>query len=213
MSAHRRTHRDGRRRRLGQNFLKHETAEQFVADAEVRPDELVVEVGAGRGSITTALADRGARVIAIELDCDWARQLRERFAQHTRISVVEADFLSVRLPRDPYRVLASLPFGATTAILRRLLDDPNTALERVDVIVQWEVARKRAATPPTTLLSTTWAPWWEARLGARIAATEFRPIPRVAAGVLTVLRREPPLLPSAMSNAYSHLVRAHWPFR
>jgi 23S rRNA (adenine-N6)-dimethyltransferase len=81
---------------------------------------------------------------------------------------VEDDFLSVAMPSEPFRVVGSLPFGRTTDILRRFLDDPDTCLERADVIVQWEVARKRAALPPSTLLSTAWAPWWDIALRHRI---------------------------------------------
>jgi 23S rRNA (adenine-N6)-dimethyltransferase len=110
-------------------------------------------------------------------------------------------------------VVGSLPFGQTTRILHRLLDDPTLPLERADVIVQWEVARKRATVPPTTMLSTVWAPWWEFRRGPRIPAAEFRPIPRVDAGVLIITRRSRPLLPVAMAGRYAEFVRAHWPFR
>jgi 23S rRNA (adenine-N6)-dimethyltransferase len=93
-----------------------------------------------------------------------------------------------------------------------MLDEPGVPLKRADVIVQWEVARKRAATPPTTLLSTIWAPWWEFRLGPRIPATEFRPIPRVEAAVLIVTPRERPLLPPFMAHSYADFIRGHWPF-
>jgi 23S rRNA (adenine-N6)-dimethyltransferase len=212
--ADRRTSRDERRRRLGQNFLRPEVAERFVAEAGVRPGEFVVEIGAGDGAITGALARRGASVLAIELDPAWARRLRQRTDRGAtdRVRVVEGDFLRLPLPRRPYRVVACLPFGRTTAILDRLLADPERGPQRVDVIVQWEVARKRAATPPTTLRSTTWAPWWECALGARIAATSFRPVPRVDGGVLTITRRAPALLPDAMATDYAAFVRGRWPF-
>ena len=144
----------------------------------------------------------------------WAGRLRDRVRQIApgRARVVEADFLSVPLPTRPFRLIGSLPFGRTTDILRRVLDDPHLPLERADVVVQWEVAQKRAAAPPTTLLSTVWAPWWEFRVGRRISAREFRPVPRVDAGLLTVMRRSDPVLPPAMAGAYASFVRAHWPF-
>jgi len=109
-------------------------------------------------------------------------------------------------------VVGSLPFARTTDVLSRLLGDPRVPLERADVIVQWEVARKRAAAPPSTLLSTAWAPWWEFRLGPRIPAEAFRPVPQVDAGVLVVTRRRPSLLPPAMARAYAGFVRRQWPF-
>ena len=214
MSAYGRTPRDERRRRLGQNFLRPELADRLVADAAFRGDELVVEVCAGPGPITLALARRAVDVFAVEVDPVWARRLRDlvRRVAPARVRVVEADILSLPLPARPFRVIGSLPFGQTTSILRHLLDNPTVPLERADVIVQWEVARKRATVPPSTMLSTAWAPWWEFRLGPRIPATEFRRIPRVDAGVLVVTRRSRPLLPVAMAGRYADFVRAHWPF-
>jgi len=214
VSAHPRTARDARRRSLGQNFLRPEVARQLVANAGLRPDELVVEIGAGQGALTLALAEQPIDVIAVELDPVWSERLRGalRRAGRRRVRVVHADFLAFALPRRPFRAIGSLPFGSTTDILRRLFDDPRIPLERADLVVQWEVARKRASRPPSTLLSTAWAPWWEFRLGRHIAASEFRPVPRADAGVVVVTRRPTPLLPPAMADAYARFVRAHWPF-
>ena len=124
--------------------------------------------------------------------------------------VVCCDALRYRMPRRPFRVMGSLPFGATTALLRHLLDEPDSSLRRADLIVQWEVARKRAATPPSTMLSATWAPWWSFRLGRRIPADSFRPVPSVDAAVLRVERRQPPLLPDHMAGAYATFLRQQW---
>jgi 23S rRNA (adenine-N6)-dimethyltransferase len=214
VSARRRTPRDERRRRLGQNFLRPEFADRIVAEADFRPGELVIEFGAGLGAITIALARRQVDVVAVEIDPVWAERLRDHAGEalHDKVRVVEGDFLSLSLPNRPFRVIGSLPFGHTTDVLRRLLDDPYLALERADLIVQWEVARKRAAFPSSTLRSTTWVPWWEFRLGRHVPATAFRPVPRVDSGVLTITRRQPPLLPPAMARSYSEFVRSHWPF-
>jgi len=214
VSARRRTPRDERRRRLGQNFLRPEFADRIVAEADFRPGELVIELGAGLGAITIALARHQVDVVAIEIDPVWAERLRDRAreALQDKVRVVEGDFLSLSLPNRPFRVIGSLPFGHTTDVLRRLLDDPYLALERADLIVQWEVARKRATLPSSTLLSTTWVPWWEFRLGLHVPATAFRPVPRVDSGVLIITRRQPPLLPPAIARLYSEFVRSHWPF-
>jgi 23S rRNA (adenine-N6)-dimethyltransferase len=214
VSAARRTFRDERRRRLGQNFLRPELADRLVAEADVGPGELVIDVGAGRGALTAALVRRGADVVAVEIDPTWADRLRRTRTRASagRLRVVNADFVSCPLPTCPFRVVGCLPFGATTAILHHLLDDPLVPLVRADVVLQWEVARKRAAAPPSTLVSTAWAPWWEFRLGRRIPASEFRPVPKVDGAVLVVTRREPPVLPVAMALEYTRFVQAQWPF-
>ncbi len=212
MSADKRTRRDGERRRLGQNFLRPDLADALVAEAAFAVGELVVEIGAGRGACTFALARRGVRVIALEKDPHWAEQLRREVSRRRahNVSVVCRDVLGYRMPRRPFRALGSLPFGATTAILRHLLDDPGSGLRRADLVVQWEVARKRAAMPPTTMLSTAWVPWWSFAVGRRIPAGAFRPVPSVDAAVLRVTRRVPPLLPHRMADAYADFVRSQW---
>lgn len=214
MPARERALRDARRRSLGQNFLRPELAARIAAEFELRPGTRVLEIGAGLGAFTLALARLPIELTAVELDPVWAERLRARLraerAGHVR--VLHADFLALRLPDAPFRVVGSLPFARTTDILRRLFDEPRTALERADLIVQWEVARKRAAVPPASLRSTAWAPWWQFRLARRIAAAEFRPAPRVDAGVLVATRRSPALLPEAMARAYAEFVRQRWPF-
>jgi 23S rRNA (adenine-N6)-dimethyltransferase len=214
VSAAKRTPRDERRRSLGQNFLRPELADQLVARAAFEPGDLVVEIGAGRGACTFSLAHkRGVRVIALEKDPRWANSLRREVVRRdleARVRVVCCDARDYRMPRRPFRAFGSLPFGATTTILRHLLDDPSTGLTRADLIVQLEVARKRSATPPTTLLSTTWAPWWCFEMGRRIPATAFRPMPSVDAAVLQVSRRAPPLLPLHLATAYASFVQREW---
>jgi 23S rRNA (adenine-N6)-dimethyltransferase len=212
VSAGKRTPRDERRRRLGQNFLRPELADALVADAAFGAGDLVVEIGAGRGACTLALARRGVHVIALERDPHWAEELRRavRRLGLARVTVVRCDALRYPMPRRPFRAMGSLPFGATTAMLRHLLDDRGSGLQRADLLVQWEVARKRAAVPPTTMLSTAWAPWWSFAVGRRFPADSFRPVPSVDAAVLRVTRRVPPLLPEHMAGAYASFVRRQW---
>jgi 23S rRNA (adenine-N6)-dimethyltransferase len=213
VSADKRTQRDERRRSLGQNFLRPERADQLVESAGFTAGDLVVEIGAGRGALTYALARRGVQVVALEKDPHWADFLRREVERHGvdgAVRVVRCDALDYRLPRRPYRVIGSLPFGATTAILRHLLDDPDSFLVRADLIVQWEVARKRALMPPSTLLSTTWAPWWSFEVVRRIPAAAFRPVPSIDAAVLRVTRRDPALLPLSMAGPYASFVRRYW---
>ncbi len=167
-----------RRRTLSQNFLVDRRAIDALVDGSGAGDgDLVVDIGAGNGLISSALVRRGAQVIAIERDPSLAERLRAKFATWPAVTVVEGDVLDTPLPDTPFRVVANLPFGITTKILRHLLD--ADALARADVIVQAEVARKRGTGGRGTLLNACWEPWYEFGTGARIAASAFRPRPRV----------------------------------
>src|SRR5215468_5661356 len=170
-----------RRRVLSQNFLVDRRAIEGLVDGSgVGEGDLVLDIGAGNGLISGALAQRGARVLAVERDHGLAERLRAKFATWPSVTVVEADVLTAPLPSEPYRVAANIPFGITTKILRRLLDD-DEELTRADVIVQAEVARKRGTRSRGTLLNACWEPWFEFATGARVPAAAFRPKPRVDA--------------------------------
>jgi 23S rRNA (adenine-N6)-dimethyltransferase len=132
----------------------------------------------------------------VEIDPQLAAQLRTRFP-----SVIEADARQVTLPREPFRVVSNLPFLHTTAILRRLLD-PTTALVSADVIVQWELAAKRAAVWPSTKLGVEWQTWHELSVVRRLPRCCFAPPPAVDAAVLRARRRPDPLVPAPEASRY-----------
>lgn len=213
----RRTPADRRRRVLGQNLLAHRgVIAQAVTRADLGPDDLVVEIGPGRGALTLPLARTGAQVIAVERDAAMAEALRTRLSGSEvadQVRVVNADARRFRLPREPYRVVANLPFGVTTEVMGALLDDPDGGPTRADLLVQAEVARKRCAQPPTSLRSAAWAPWWILELGPEVPRQAFRPVPAVDAAWITVRRRTPPVLPEALAPDFADAIRATWQAR
>ncbi|MEP1124534.1 MAG: rRNA adenine N(6)-methyltransferase family protein [Ilumatobacter sp.] len=212
MSDRRPTERDRRRRELGQNFLTDRTIVDTLVDGlDLRSGELVVDLGAGAGALTRALADAGADVWAVEIDPHWVEQLRVGVgARRANVRVVSSDLRDLRMPRVPYRVVANPPFGLTTDTLAKLLDRPDRGPRRADLILQREVALKLARQPPASLRAAAWAPWWEFRLGPKIGREAFRPRPRVDAAVLTVERRDVPILPTWLGPQLRELLRPAW---
>jgi len=200
-----RTERDARRRALAQNFLRSRAAETLVRDAGVRAGDLVLELGAGTGVLTAALARRAGRVLAVEQPARPVRIELDRFDAYERVFVIHGDALRFPLPGEPFRVVANLPFNRTTEVLRRLLDDPASALVRADLVVQAEVARKRAREIGTAL-SVSWAPWFRVSHGRSLPPQSFRPLPRVGAAVLRIERRAEPLLGSEESRRFAAYV-------
>lgn len=192
----------------GRHFLRSRAfAEELVRSSGVESGTLVLDLGAGGGILTRALADTDARVVAVELDPVAAAGLRGRFADDPRVEVREADAAAIRLPQEPFCVVANLPFAAGTAILRSLLGDPSIPLVRLDAIVEWGLAAKRTAVWPSTLLGCAWGAWYELGIVRRVPRACFAPRPSVDAAVLRAVRRPEPLVPVAEARAYLGLLR------
>jgi 23S rRNA (adenine-N6)-dimethyltransferase len=191
----------------GQHFLDPKLASELVRHARISSGEVVLEIGAGTGTLTRELARVAGSVQAIEVDPRLASRLRRTFVETENVTVIEADALTVALTRAPFRAYGNIPFGSTTAILRRLLHDPRTTMTAADLIVQWEVARKRTASPPGTVLSLCWGAFWSLKVDRRIPASAFRPRPRVDAALLSVRRIDPPLLRPEEARSFEGLLR------
>jgi 23S rRNA (adenine-N6)-dimethyltransferase len=169
----------------GWHRLDRRWAELVVSDAGVGRGDLVLDIGAGSGSLTSPLLDSGARVIAVELHPARVKQLRDRY-RACPVVVVEADASDLRLPRRPFRVVANPPFGITTSLLRRLLS-PGSRLVSAHIVVPRHVVRRWTGTgaPGRVRWSTTFT----VSTGRPIPRHAFTPPPPRDAVVLTIHRR------------------------
>jgi 23S rRNA (adenine-N6)-dimethyltransferase len=182
----------------GRHFLRSsKLASELVRAAGIRGGDLVYDLGAGAGILTSALTDAGARVVAVEIDHGLAADLRRRFP-----NVIEGDATQLTFPREPFKVVANLPFEGGTAILRRLLR-PGVPLTSGDVILEWSAASKRASLWPSTQLGTYWGAWFELSVARRLPRCVFAPPPSVDAAVLRIVRRQEPLVPTRLHRAYA----------
>jgi 23S rRNA (adenine-N6)-dimethyltransferase len=196
------SHSHSGRHEHGQNFLH----DRGVVDAIVltvdRTGGPIVEIGAGDGALTRALQKLDRPLTAIEIDPYRAARLAKRTKPCTR--VVEADFLKYPLPRAPHIIVGNLPFHLTTAMLRRILHSPGWT--DAVLLVQWEVARRRAAIGGATMMTAQWWPWFEFGLVRKVSASSFRPRPSVDGGLMTIRRRAEPLIDAADRRRYQAMV-------
>jgi 16S rRNA (adenine1518-N6/adenine1519-N6)-dimethyltransferase len=186
-------------RALGQNFVADpNTVRRIARLAGVGPGDDVIEIGAGLGSLTLALAETGARVTAVEMDRHIVPVLRSVAEPHG-VRVVEADALAADweallagAPR--WSLVANLPYNVATPLLLGLLDDVP-AIDRMLVMVQHEVAERLAAPPGSRaygLPSIKVAYWARASVVGRVPPTVFVPQPRVDSALVRIERRAAP---------------------
>lgn len=195
------------RRDLGQNFVVDaNTVRRIARLAEIGPGDKVVEVGAGLGSLTLALAETGARVLAVEVDTGAVPLLREVTAALAEVTVVEADAMKVDWPAllaehddapDAHRgwvLVANLPYNVATPLVCDLLDDVPQ-IERMLVMVQREAAERFCAAPRTPqygAVSVKVAYWATARIAGQVPASVFVPRPNVESALADIRRRPRP---------------------
>ena len=199
------TYRGGRHEH-GQNFLTdHTTIDRLVRLLLDSPDP-IIEIGPGRGQLTQELLKLGRSLTAVEIDGDLAVRLASTspFRDQEHVRIVNADFLDWPLPSHPYVVIGNVPFHLTTAILRKLLHDETWT--QVVLLVQWEVARRRAGVGGSSMMTAQWWPWIDFGVHGRVSRTAFRPAPSVDGGLLTMTRRPLPLLSMDAKSAYRQFV-------
>ncbi|HEX8335835.1 MAG TPA: 16S rRNA (adenine(1518)-N(6)/adenine(1519)-N(6))-dimethyltransferase RsmA [Pyrinomonadaceae bacterium] len=188
------------KKRLGQNFLVDESyARRIVGALGPRPGETVLEIGPGRGALTSLLLESGARVVAVELDRELAPLLRERFGGREGFKLVEADALELDFcaavePATSARVVANLPYNISTAILQRLGEQRRCVPEMV-LMLQHEVVERITAPPGSAergYLTVLVEAFCDAEALFDVPPGAFRPVPKVWSTVARLRARRGP---------------------
>ncbi|WP_256106094.1 16S rRNA (adenine(1518)-N(6)/adenine(1519)-N(6))-dimethyltransferase RsmA [Streptomyces sp. ODS05-4] len=202
----------------GQNFvIDANTVRRIVRTAEVRPDDVVVEVGPGLGSLTLALLEAADRVTAVEIDDVLAAALPSTVAARMparadRFSLVHSDAMLVdELPGPaPTALVANLPYNVAVPVLLHMLDRFPT-IERTLVMVQAEVADRLAARPGNKVygVPSVKANWYaEVKRAGAIGRNVFWPAPNVDSGLVSLVRRTAPVATTATKREVFSVIDA-----
>jgi len=203
------------RKGLGQHFLTDPVAlGRIVAAADLSPDDAVVEVGAGLGTLTRPLAEQAGRVVAVELDDRLVGLLREQLADLPNVQILHGDILEISdfgFPHLGYKVVGNLPYYITSAALRHFMERESRPRLMV-MTVQREVAERIVAKPgQMSILAVSVQFYGRPQIVARIPAGAFYPPPKVGSAVVRIDVSEQPTV--ALSEgideaAFFRVVRA-----
>lgn len=204
------------KKRFGQHFLSDRNILNRIVDAgDIVAGATVMEVGPGPGALTGILLERGARVVAVEVDRDLVPALRASFAGTPALTIVEADvlehtpggLLAIAGASPPYSVIANLPYNIAAPVLRRFLEG-DVRPERLVVMVQLEVAEAIVAKPGQMgLLSVATQVYGETSLVMKVSPGAFNPPPKVQSAVVRIDVTPRPRVDVPL-DAFFRLVRA-----
>lgn len=187
------------------------TLRAILEAAEVSPQDLVVEVGPGRGVLTRELALRAGRVVAVELDEELAAELRREALSNVAVVVADGrtvDVASLVGQQSGYKLLGNLPYYAASPIMRHFLEAsarPSIAV----VMLQKEVAEQVCASPGSmSLLSVAVQVYGRPRVVRRVPPGAFFPRPKVSSAVVRIDVYPEPALPSQGAEPFFRVARA-----
>ncbi|MGE0201777.1 MAG: 16S rRNA (adenine(1518)-N(6)/adenine(1519)-N(6))-dimethyltransferase RsmA [Candidatus Melainabacteria bacterium] len=215
------------KKRFSQNFLIDPAVVARIADAAaLTPGETVLEIGPGSGVLTRELLERADHVVAVEVEDTMIAHLQGQFKEDSRFSLIREDVLKVdfdALPLPPrFKVAGNLPYSITSPILFHLIGELHQPdyplrhrLDRIVLMVQWEVGERLAARPGSKAfnhLSIATQFWFDVNLLCKVPARAFYPAPKVDSAVVVLTPRETPaadvtdyrLLTQVIRTAFAH---------
>lgn len=198
---------------LGQNFLVDEKALQIITQiAEISPEDIVLEIGPGFGSLTRHLARLAHQVVAVELDNRLSPALQQVLIPYSNVRIVVGDILSQdinELIQSPtYLVVANIPYYITSLLIRHLLEAKSRP-KRLVLTVQAEVAERICAGPGNmSLLALSVQVYGQPSIQAHLPAGAFYPAPKVDSAVVRVDIHDTPKIPTAQIDTFFQLAKA-----
>ena len=186
------------KRRFGQNFLvDRNVVDRIIAAVNPQTDQTIIEIGPGRGALTSLLIEKAKRVVAIEFDRDLVAQLRSKFSTSANFELIEADALTVDFcsaiqPAPSARVVANLPYNIATAILQRLIEQRH-CLTDMTLMLQREVVDRITAAAGSSdrgYLSVFVEAYCQTEKLFDVAPQAFRPAPKVWSTVVNLRVRK-----------------------
>ncbi len=204
---------------LGQNFLHDQNLARWIVDqADITPDDFVLEIGPGLGALTELVLEKGAQVLAIEKDTRLANFLQERLGS-PRLEVLNTDALDfdvlTLLAKPRVKLLGNLPYKISSQLLLKFLEYPSPIYLWL-FMLQKEMAQRFSASPSTkdygalTLLVQL---HYRVELLRAVPATVFLPEPAVDSAVVRIVKRDPGELPARDNDLFGKLVRSGFSHR
>lgn len=193
-----------RRRLYSQNFLHSpELVNKLIRHSSLGKKDTVLEIGPGRGIITSVLVEIVDRVEAVELDTALYKDLTGKFGGVKNLRLHNQDFFDFSLPKIPYKVFSNIPFVITADVIRKLTADKN--FQEGYLVVQKEAAQRFIGKPydyKNQMMATLLKPWFEISVFWEFNRSDFVPVPKVNTTMIRIIRASNPVIPVSQKENY-----------
>jgi len=191
-----------------QYFLRSpQLVKELIGHTSITRKDIVYDIGAGSGTISSVLADKCQSVVAVEFEPRMADKLRANMREYSNVTVHQGDFLEMPLPTTPYKIFANIPFHLSSPIVHKIAEDEFPP-EAAYLIVQKQFANKLLPDFAgfTGQLGMAIGPEFAVRIRKKLQRTDYFPHPNVDTVLLEMVRRSEPLIPRGKMPAYRKFI-------
>ncbi|GAA4653333.1 hypothetical protein GCM10023142_04710 [Anaerocolumna aminovalerica] len=180
----------------GQHLMHNKKLINEIVDlSKVSTHDMVLDLGAGKGALTSVLCQKAGKVLAVEYDSKFVEVLKEKFRLNQNTKIIHQDILRINLPREPFMVISNIPYAITTPIMKMLLNNPSSGFQRGVIVMEKGAAKRFTSNIVKDAYVILWRMWFDIRYLKDISRKNFSPSPKVDSAIITINRKAKPIVP------------------
>lgn len=181
---------------LGQHLMHNkQIIHEMVKRAKISKEDVVLDLGAGKGALTVPLSKKAGKVLAVEYDRKFVQILNEKLSHSPNVKVIHGDILKLRMPKQPFIVVSNIPYSITTPIMKMLMNNPCGHFQRGVLVIEKGAAKRFTGNFVKDPCVIAWRMWFDIHYVREISRKNFSPPPKVDSAMIVITRKGEPLVP------------------
>ncbi|MTW87376.1 23S ribosomal RNA methyltransferase Erm [Virgibacillus dakarensis] len=178
---------------------------EIINRANISKTDTVLELGAGKGALTTILNQKAGKVLAVEYDAKFIDILKQKTAQSSNTKIIHQDIMKLHLPNEKFVVVSNIPYAITTPIMRLLLDRPSSGFQRGIIVLEKGAAKRFTSGTIKNAYVLAWRMQFDINYVKEISRKNFSPPPKVDSAIISISRKTKPVIPNKHHTAFRGL--------
>lgn len=192
----------------GQHLMHNKRLLHEIVDrANVSQKDTVLELGAGKGALTTIINQRAGKVLAVEFDAKFVNILKRKTAENPNTKIIHQDIMKIHLPKEKFIVVSNIPYSITTPIMKKLLNKPSSGFQYGVIVMEKGAAKRFTSKSVKDYYVLSWRMWFEICYVKSISRNNFSPPPKVDSAIITITRKKEPLIPNKYYSVFLGLAQ------